>query len=310
MMKTPFLLFLTLVSATTTQAQPQQLDALVKQFRNPTANVVLVAAHRGDWRNAPENSINALDRCLKMGVDIMETDVQKTKDGFLVLMHDKTLNRTTTGTGKISDWTLDSLKTLKLKQGQGIAVNERIPTLEEAMLFAKGKPILIQLDKSWDYFPECYAVLKKTGTVRQAIFKGKETLDQLRQKHGTLMDSIQYMPMVWPMDYNIYGETAAHPARFVNGFLTTDFKPIGFEVIINKEDSPVLLEAVPAIQKSGITVWINTLWDELCASHADEAAILNPDANWGWVLARGANVIQTDRPKELLDYLRMKKLHE
>jgi glycerophosphoryl diester phosphodiesterase len=297
------------VSAQQKKAAPKTYQSILNHFQHPAPGYVLTAAHRGDWRNAPENSINAIDRSIKMGIDIVEIDVRKTKDGQLVLLHDKTIDRTTTGKGKLENWTLDSLKTLKLRQGHGGAVPEKIATLEEAMLFVKGKPVLVNLDKAWECLPETYAVLKKTGTLQQGIFKGNETLAELRQKHGAIMDSIIYMPMVWPMDYNIYGSTAATPADYVKGFLN-DFTPAGFEVIFDKESSPVLLEALPFIQQHKITVWINTLWEELCAGHTDEAAILDPEANWGWIVAHGANVIQTDRPVELLAYLRKKRWHE
>ena len=283
-------------------------QSILKQLKNPSPDHLLIAAHRGDWRNAPENSIDAIDRCIKLGIDIVEIDIHKTKDGHLVLLHDKTIDRTTTGHGRLDSWTLDSLRTLKIRQGHGGAIPGQLPTLEETMLFIKNKPVLVNLDKGWDYLPEAYAVLVKTGTVQQAIFKGKETLPEMRKKHGSLMDSIIYMPMVWPMDYNIYGETAAHPDIFVNGFLD-NYRPVAFEVIFNKENSPVILEALPAIKKAGITIWVNSLWEELCAGHTDEKAILKPEENWGWLIKKGANVIQTDRPKELLDYLKMKNLH-
>ena len=167
---------------------------------------------------------------------------------------------------------------------------------------------MVKLDKGWDYLPEAYQVLRQTGTVQQAIFKGKQTLPEMRKKHGALMDSIIYMPMVWPMDYNIYGETAAHPDIFVKRFLDP-YKPVAFEVIFNTEDSPVLLQALPAIQKAGISVRVNSLWEELCAGHTDEKAILKPEENCGWLIKKGANLIQTDRPKELVDYLKSKKLY-
>lgn len=61
---------------------------------------VFVTAHRGDWIFAPENSLKALENAITLGVDIMETDVWLTKDDQLVIMHDKTLDRTTNGTGR------------------------------------------------------------------------------------------------------------------------------------------------------------------------------------------------------------------
>ena len=59
----------------------------------------MVVSHRGDWRNAPENSIQAFRNCIDMGVDMVELDLKKTKDGVLVLMHDKKIDRTMNGKG-------------------------------------------------------------------------------------------------------------------------------------------------------------------------------------------------------------------
>lgn len=72
-------------------------------------------AHRGDWRNFPENSLEAIDNAVKMGVDIVELDVQRTKDGVLILMHDRTLDRTTTGKGYIAETNMEDIRKLNLK---------------------------------------------------------------------------------------------------------------------------------------------------------------------------------------------------
>jgi hypothetical protein len=71
----------------------------------------------GDWRNDPENSLQSLKRAAVLGVDIVEMDLKRTKDGQLVLMHDKTLDRTTTGSGPVSDHTLGELQSLTLRAG-------------------------------------------------------------------------------------------------------------------------------------------------------------------------------------------------
>lgn len=55
-------------------------------------------------------------------------------------------------------------------------------------------------------------------------------------------------------------------------------------------------------------IWINALWPELCAGHDDDKAMDNPDENWGWMIKK-ANIIQTDRPKELIDFLKKKNLY-
>ncbi len=282
--------------------------SILKQLKNPSKNKVLAVAHRGDWRNAPENSIDAIKRAIAMGVDIVEIDVRKTKDNYLIVMHDKSLDRTTTGSGKITEIVLDSIKRLVLKNGAGMPTKHKVPTLKEVMNFVKDKPVLLNLDKAWNNLPESYAILKETGTIHQAIFKGNDPLHIMREKHGKLMDSIHYMPMVWPINYNIYGETSEAPDVYAKGFID-EYNPIAFEVIYDKEDSPVI-DAIALMEKENISVWVNTLWDELCAGHTDDKALGNPDAHWGWIIERGANVIQTDRPKELIEYLKNKGLHD
>src|SRR5690606_16314904 len=162
--------FFLLITAFDCFAQ-QRVDQIRQSLLNPLLDEVLVVAHRGDWRNAPENSLAAIANAIQMGVDVVEVDVQKTKDGQLILMHDKTLNRTTTGKGKVSDWTLDSIKTLWLRNGVAIKTKHRVPTLEEALLLAKGK-IMLNLDKAYDVFDEVYALLDKTGTADHIIMKG------------------------------------------------------------------------------------------------------------------------------------------
>ena len=131
---------------------------------------VLVVSHRGDWRNAPENSLQAIQNCIEMGVDMVEIDLKRTKDGHLVLMHDKTIDRTTTGKGRPEDYTLKELKEFYLRGGAGHKTRHKIPTFEEVMLLCKGK-IMVNVDKGYEYFKEAYAILEETGTVNQCIIK-------------------------------------------------------------------------------------------------------------------------------------------
>ena len=81
-------------------------ERIHKAFNEPAEKSILVVSHRADWRNAPENSLQAIQNCIDMGVDMVEIDLKRTKDGHLILMHDKTIDRTTTGKGnrKIIRW--------------------------------------------------------------------------------------------------------------------------------------------------------------------------------------------------------------
>jgi glycerophosphoryl diester phosphodiesterase len=162
--------------------QPENhVEAILAKLHNPNLDEVFVVAHRADWRNFPENSIAAIESAIQMGVDVVELDVQRTKDGHLILMHDKTLDRTTTGKGRVDEWTLDSIRTLKLLNGCAIRTKHNVPTLEEALVYAKDK-IMINLDKADRFFEDVYLLLEKTGTTRQIIMKGGKSPDEVVQQ--------------------------------------------------------------------------------------------------------------------------------
>lgn len=277
-------------------------EKLLKNLKNSEGKDVIVVAHRGDWRNAPENSLKAIENCIAMGVDIVELDVQKTKDNQLVIMHDRSIERTTTGKGLVSDWTLDSLKTLFLKNGLGNPERyHKIPTLEEALLVAKGK-ILVNLDKCYEYFDEALQIVQKTGTENQVLIKGfYKTVQEVQNDIGTSIDSVLYMP-VFHLDRQKYAE------KLIDEYQER-IKPLAVELIFAKDTSKVINQ-FDQIKKKGSRIWVNSLWSALNAGYEDELAIEHTDSIYGWYLQKGVNIIQTDRPQLLLDYLRTKGLHE
>ena len=80
-----------------TSENQSRTDILREKILSGDTSSVLVVAHRGDWRYAPENSIAAIEHSIAVGVDVVELDLQLTKDSVLILMHDSSLDRTTTG---------------------------------------------------------------------------------------------------------------------------------------------------------------------------------------------------------------------
>ena len=92
------------------------------------------SAHRGDTKNAPENTIPAIESAVRKGAHQIEIDVKLSKDGKLVIMHDWTVDRTTNGTGKVPDLTFNELR--KLDAGSWFSPEfkgTKIPTLEEVL---------------------------------------------------------------------------------------------------------------------------------------------------------------------------------
>lgn len=278
-----------------------KISQLRDQLNNPTGKDILVIAHRSDWRNFPENSLEAMESAINMGVDMIEIDVAKTKDNQLIIMHDRTLDRTTTGSGLVADKTLEEIKQLHLKNGIDIATKYKIPTLEEVLLSCKGK-ILINLDKTYEFFDQAFELAKQTGTTHQIVMKGYDiTVDKVIADFGVKLDTITFMPII-----NL--DKQANPLTIIDDF-QTKLKVKAFEIVFSKEN-PEVLNQFSAIKSKGSRVWVNSLWGELCANHEDNLAVNNPDAIYGWYINKGVNMIQTDRPELLLKYLRSKGLHQ
>jgi glycerophosphoryl diester phosphodiesterase len=111
-------------------------------------------AHRGATGYAPENTIAGFDLAVDMKADYIEIDVQRSKDGELVIIHDTTVDRTTDGTGKVGDLTLQQLQDLDAGSWKGESfAGESIPTFEEILDRYHGKVgILIEL-KAPELYP-------------------------------------------------------------------------------------------------------------------------------------------------------------
>lgn len=277
-----------------------QVNKMIAQLHQASDKKVMVITHRGDWRNAPENSLRAYQLSIALGVDMIEVDLAKTSDGVVVIMHDQTIDRTTDGKGKPSDYTLAELKKFHLRNGLGRPTTHTIPTLEEVMLLAKGK-VLVNLDKSYPYYNEAFAVLQKTGTLDQALFKTDVTYPEIKQKYPAILNRLTFMAVV---------DLDKPNAKQVIEEYQQNIKPVAFELNF-AQDTSSLLTNNKFINANGAKIWYNSLWSSLNGGHEDDLAFDegNTKDSWDWLISHGATMLQTDRPAELLDYLRKKHLH-
>jgi glycerophosphoryl diester phosphodiesterase len=121
----------------------QTAQGLRELFRPTTEPLPFVSAHRGGARAGyPENCFATFKNTLVHSFAIMEVDPRYTKDGEIVLHHDATLGRTTTGEGRVIDHTLAELKRLRLKDPDGKVTEHQIPTLIEALNWARGADLI------------------------------------------------------------------------------------------------------------------------------------------------------------------------
>lgn len=132
-------------------------------LRRPAVSIPMISHHRGGpVPGLPENSLEAMDNALAYGYGLMEVDVAQLKDGTLILMHDDTLDRTTTGNGPFKDKTLPEIKKLYLKDNEGKVTPFRIPTLRAALNWAVGRTILTLDIKRGTDFRKVAALVEET----------------------------------------------------------------------------------------------------------------------------------------------------
>lgn len=293
------ILFFAVLTPAVAQAQSRTLAERIRLLHDPQTRQILVVAHRGDWRNAPENSAKSLAYAIEAGADMVEIDLKKSKDGVLMLLHDPTLDRTTTGHGKPEDYTWAELQRLTLKNEHGGPSRQKIQTFEECMLQAKGK-VLVNIDKGYDYFREAYDVLVKTGTVDHAVIKSGKTYEEVKAENGDLLGGkLVYMPIV-----NLNRKDAGTVLESYR----KNLRPVAYELNFSADST---LERSGYRQLTGSKIWFNSLWANQNGGHDDELSVeeQHPEAGWGWLIERGATLIQTDRPRELVDFLRKKGLY-
>jgi glycerophosphoryl diester phosphodiesterase len=272
--------------AQTTKTSKGKVDLILKDFHQ-RPDRIMVAAHRSAHTNYPENSLAAISEAIRQGIDIAEIDLRLTKDSVLVLMHDKTITRTTGKKGEVSSFTYEELKQFPLLH-KGQPTTERIPTFKEALLLAKGK-IMIDVDFKADgqeAARKAYALIKSTGTTRQILFFIYDHQD------ATFLQRIDKQVPIMPRARNAE-ETAA-------------ILGMGKFPAIHVDDSFYTEDVINDIRKAGSRVWINAL-DEF-----DNMEKANENAGFDLLRSKYplANIIQTDLPEQLLRYLRKKGLHQ
>ncbi len=252
-------------------------EELRRTFLDAKSNEVLVASHRATHDVYPENSLNAIKASIALGVDIIEIDVKVSKDGVPFLMHDRTMDRTTTGKGDPEEFTWAELQELFIVD-KGKRTSYKIPTLEEALELAHGE-ILVDLDLKTDRIEKIMEVVAKTEMNEFVFFfeSDYEVLQRIQLANKDLM----LMPRA-------YSTPQADSAIAL-------FDP----PVVHIDFSFYTRECVRLIKDSNARVWINALGesDKEIRNGTPKSAIKK-------LLSNGANVIQTDEPALLLDALK------
>ena len=193
------------------------IDGRITLTEKLSDNEIIVCAHRSkNVEDAPENSIASINNIISKGIEMIEVDVRLTSDGELVLMHDGTIDRTTNGSGNVSDFTLEELKEFRLFNDNGVLTNERIPTLKEVLSLARGK-LYIDLDIANKVsFDRIFRTVNQYGMLKQVIFFASDDTNQVNRMLAESPDVIP-MPIIrTESDLNTFADLDLKVVHYTN----------------------------------------------------------------------------------------------
>lgn len=292
-------------------ATPEAFAELRARVLHPQPGHVVAVAHRACFAAAAENTPEAIDACWRMGVEVVENDVRRTKDGALIVFHDPELSRMTDRWGYVADMTLAELRTARLRERDGghngyreaYLTNAPITTLEE-YLRAVANKVMVNFEIKYanhddfiSIFTQSVELARKLGVMDHLMFKipdvrnhgavtARHVLDRLPRG-----DDIQLMPMIWESEVPI-------PQRLA---YFQKFAPAGFEVPFQTLDFFAAVKDEPRLAGTPVmAVAVQPYWS---GGLDDRLALRDPDAAWGRLIGMGADHIMTDRPEALLRYL-------
>lgn len=245
---------------------------LMGPLRAP-GEAAFIAAHRGDRASAPENTVPAFEAAVLSGSDFLETDVQLTADGYPILMHDTTVDRTTTGSGAVADLTLAEIRTLDAGSWYAPAfTGVQVPMWDDFLDILTRAPdvtALVELKHEW-------------------TSDDVETLLGSIYFHG-VQDRIVFAAFSPGTLTALHDTAPAIPRVLIRRVLPIDPVEVAqrFDAIAIMTRSSALKDSPDAVEQmhaAGLGLLLYTL---------------NTDDRWGEALAYGVDGIITDEPSAL-----------
>lgn len=232
---------------------------------------IIVISHRGEHLHHPENTLPAFQAAIDAGADFFEADIRTTSDGKLVLMHDSSVNRTTNGTGKVRDLTFDQIRALDAggKFSPAFA-GTRVPTFDEALELAHGKIGVYVDTKDADPKQLIDTIYRHHMEDHVVIYGDPFFLHDVEK----LQPALRVMPEA--ENAEICGSLVEHLHPKVLAYGAEDFHP----------------DVIACAKRSGAKVYVDRM-----------GATENPEG-WQQAIDMGADGIQSDKPAELVEYLR------
>ena len=266
-------------------------------LRESAKDHVLIVAHRGvSGGNIPCNTMAAYEIALKQGADMLEVDVSCSLDGKLFLFHPLMEHAHLNKPVLLGLMPYAWVKRMHYVNQDNCRTPCAICDFDAFLETFKDR-CYINIDKFWSNPQKIYDAVVRHGMIDQILVKSKPSLKVYRWLEEVAPE-LAYMPMV----------RERHEGHA--SLLKRNINYVGVEALFSREDAEVADPTwIEAVRKDNILLWGNTIVynmrDCISAGHNDDIALTrSEDAGWGWMADRGFDLIQTDWPMMLIDYLK------
>ncbi|WP_460636258.1 glycerophosphodiester phosphodiesterase family protein [Larkinella harenae] len=252
-------------------------------FKHTPGRTAMVSAHRGggDIKGYPENCLESFEYLAQKMPVIIECDIDLTRDSVLVMMHDQTLDRTTTGTGKLIEKTYGEIEQYRLEDNFGNVTNFKIPTLEQVLRWGKNRVVYTLDVKKNVPFAKVVEMVQRTGAADYSViitYNATQAAEVYRLNPNLMLS----VTILKEEDYQRLHDLGI-PDRNMVAFVGV------------KEPRPELYKFLHA---KGISCILGTL------GNLDKQAIAKGDQLYKKFAENGADIMSTDRPVEVYQVVR------
>ncbi len=258
---------------------------------------IMITAHRGvSGGNIPCNTMAAYEIALKQGADIIEADVSCSLDGKLFLFHPMMETAHLNRPVMLNTLPYSLVKQFHYVNGDNTQTQFKIADFDEFLEQFKGR-CFINIDKFWSNPKKIYDAVKRHDMTEQILVKSemnKKVLSVLEE----VAPNLPFMPIVRDV----------HPAH--EQLLRSRVNYVGVEVLFKDDGAEVASEKfLQKMHRDKVLVWVNSIIynykNQLAGGHSDDTALTeSEEKGWGWLSDRGFDIIQTDWPGMLIDYLK------
>ena len=267
-------------------------------LQNSARSHVIVLAHRACWGPAPEVSVAAINHCLVVGADMVEIDVRRTRDGALILMHDESVDRTTDGTGLVSELTLAQIKSLHLKTAgggpQSVITAERVPTLEEGLAAAKGK-LLVNLHLKVPAEADVANAVRRMGMVGQVTTWVTLAANDSKLLNSPLRGAIGIIPTINECGPQYPQPCFTRPIRSLEAYGRVQAPAFFLDY---RQSRDFIRSVAEAKRPSGARIFVETL------NNVDTLPREQRHDVWRDLVDKGVSIIMTNEPRDLAAFLK------